>query len=144
MLFKYNYYDLPDRNDGSKDLKMQDGKKKFVPEFADGSTHDLEDQIEVESDDAVNNNIMMVVTYRKSRPKRMGAAATKVRSTLPCSRGGRRLAQQYGGFWNERSCELRWGISNLEEGSTDLSDDEESDDDDLDNPPVEDRRRFNH
>ena len=76
MLFNYNYYDLPDRNDGSKDLKMQDGKKKFVPEFADGSTLDLEDQIEVEGDDAVNNNIMMVTTYRKSRAKGMRTTAT--------------------------------------------------------------------
>ena len=82
MLFNYNYYDLPDRNDGSKDLKMQDGKKKFVPEFADGSTLDLEDQIEVEGDDAVNNNIMMVTTYRKSRAKGMRTTATVSVSAL--------------------------------------------------------------
>ena len=86
MLFKYNYYELPARNDGSKDLKVQDGKKKFVPEFIAGSTLDLADQIELESDNAVNNNIMMVVTYRKSRPKKVVLPPPK--SVLHCRAHG--------------------------------------------------------
>ena len=89
VLFDYNYYGLPDRNTGSEDLEMQHGEEKFVPEFVDASTHDLEGRVEVESDDAVNSAIMMVITYRKSEAKRMGTTATKVRTTLAYLRGGR-------------------------------------------------------
>ena len=96
MLLKNDYNDPADRNDRPEGLKMLDGEEEFVPVFGD-ATLELEYQIDVEADDAEVNNIMMVVTHRKSGAKGMRAYATVSVTALGMST---EWSARAAGLWN--------------------------------------------